>query len=133
MKKLALILTLAVGLAGCAQLQMLTAGISLATKSITNPVTKDDEAKIELAFDTAVQLLLTYKKACAAGTADKSCKANIAAIQPYTRQAKPLIAQLRSFVDTNDQINATVVYNQLTALYANLKSAAVNVGINVGS
>lgn len=133
MRKLLILAAIGLSLAGCAQLQMIGSGISLATKSITNPVTKDDEAKIELAFDTAVQLLLTYKKACAAGTADKNCKANIAAVQPYTRQAKPLVAQLRSFVDTNDQINATVVYNQLTALYANLKTAAVNVGVNVGN
>ena len=133
MKKLLIVAALGLSLGGCAQLQMIGTGISLATKSITNPVTKSDEAKIELAFDTAVQVMLTYKKACVAGTVDKNCKANIALVQPYTRQAKPLVAQLRSFVDTNDQINATVVYNQLTTLYSNLKSAATNVGINVGS
>jgi hypothetical protein len=133
MRKLLILAAVGLPLGGCAQLQMIGSGISLATKSITNPVTKSDEAKIELAFDTAVQLMLTYKKACAAGTVDKNCKANIALVQPYTRQAKPLVAQLRSFVDSNDQINATVVYNQLTTLYTNLKAAAVNVGINVGS
>ena len=68
-----------------------------------------------------------------AGNADKNCRANIQMLQPYTRAAVPLIAQLRDFVDKNDQINAAVVYNQLTALYVNLKAAAQSVGVNVGS
>jgi len=132
MKKI-LILSLLVMLGGCAQLQAIGTGISLATKTITNPVTKSEEAQIELAGDIILQALLTYKRACIAGTVDKNCKTNIAQIQPYTRQVKPLIAQLRSFVDNNDQINASVVYNQLTALYANVKSVSANLGINIGA
>lgn len=133
MKKIVLILALGISLGGCAaQLEALQAGISLTTKTITNPVTKEEEAKIELAMDTALQLLLTYKRACIQGTADVHCKGNIAMLQPYTRAAVPLIAQLRGFVDHNDQINAAVVYNQLTALYVNLKTAARSVGVNVG-
>lgn len=128
---IALVLLLVMG--GCAQLSTITQGISLATKTISNPVTKEDEAKVELAMDTALQLLLTYKRACIAGTADLHCKGNIAMLQPYTRAATPLLGQLRQFVDNNDQINASVVYNQLTALYVNLKSAAQSVGVNVGS
>lgn len=133
MKRYIAIALLGLTLAGCAQLQAVTDGISLATKTIANPVTKEDEAKVELAMDTALQLLLTYKRACIKGTADVNCKANIAMLQPYTRAAVPLLAQLRTFVDNSDQINASVVYNQLSALYVNLKTAAKSVGINVGS
>src|SRR5882757_4077823 len=133
MRKIILVLTLSLGLAGCAQLQMVTEGISLATKSIANPVTKAEEAQVELALDTAVQALLTYKRACIAGSADKNCKANIAQIQAYTRQVPALVSQLRTFVDNNDQINATVVYNQLTALYTNVKGAAAGLGVSLGS
>lgn len=133
MRKIILALTLSLGLAGCAQLQMVTEGISLATKSIANPVTKAEEAQVELALDTAVQALLTYKRACIAGSADKNCKANIAQIQAYTRQVPALVSQLRTFVDNNDQINATVVYNQLTALYTNVKGAAASLGVSLGS
>ena len=60
------------------------------------------------------------------------CRANVAAIQQYTRQLPPLLAQLRSFVKDNDQINATLVYNQVVTLVANFKAAAKNVGVNVG-
>ena len=133
MKKLASIVLIALWLGGCAQMQAIGTGISLATKTIANPVTRDDEAKVELALDTAIQILKTYKAACIQGNADKNCKANIAQIQAYTRQVPPLVAQLRTFVDNNDQINASVVYNQLTALYVNVKSAAASLGVNLGS
>jgi len=130
MKKIiALALTLSLG--ACAQLQAVGTGISLATKSISNPVTKTEEAQIELAIDSAIEALKTYKKACVAGSADVNCRANIAQIQVYTRQIKPLVAQLRNFVDNNDQINATVVYNQLTSLYANVKTIATNLGVKL--
>jgi len=132
-RKLLLVIPLALWLGGCAQLQTFEAGISLATKSIANPVTKAEEAQVELALDTAVQALLVYKRACIAGSADKNCKANIAQIQAYTRQVPSLVAQLRTFVDNNDQINASVVYNQLTALYTNVKAAAASLGVSLGS
>jgi hypothetical protein len=132
MKKFLSVFLVALALGGCAQLSAISQGISLATKTVTNPVTKADEAKVELAFGAVVQLLLVYKKACISGAADKNCKDNIRQIQAYTRQAPPLIAQLRSFVDHNDQINASVVYNQLSTLYVNVKTAANNLGVQVG-
>lgn len=132
MKKYLAIALVALSLGGCAQLSTITQGISLVTKTVTNPVTREEEAKIELAMDTALQVLLTYRRACIAGNADKNCRANIEMLQPYTKAAVPLIKQLRGFVDNNDQINASVVYNQLTALYVNLKAAATSVGVNVG-
>ena len=133
MRKVILALTLSLSLAGCATFDAVTQGISLATKSIANPVTKTEEAQIELALDTAVKLLKVYKQACVQGSADVHCRDNIAQIQAYTRQIPPLVAQLRTFVDNNDQINASVVYNQLTALYTNIKASALSLGVNLGS
>jgi len=136
MKRIIAIVLLAATLGGCATggvLSTIGTSISLATKSITNPVTKQEEAQVELAIDAALAVLRGYKRACIQGTADKMCRANIKAIQRYTLQMGPLITQLRTFVDTNDQLNAVVVYNQLTALYSNFKSAAGQLGYNVGS
>lgn len=126
-------LLLALSLGACAQFQAFETGLSLATKSIANPVTKTEEAQVELALDTAVQALKAYKQACINGTADKNCRSNIAQIQAYTRQVPSLVVQLRGFVDNNDQVNATVVYNQLTALYTNVKQAASQLGVSLGS
>lgn len=127
----ALVLPLGLSLGGCLTLDQIETGISLTTKSIANPVTPAQEAQVELVLDSAIIALKAYKQACVAGTADKNCKDNVAQIQAYTRQIKPLVAQLRNFVDTNDQINATVIYNQLTALYTNVKGAATNLGMNL--
>lgn len=133
MKRIILALTVAFALGGCAQLQTLQNVAKFATATITNPVTKEMEAQIELGFDAGVQILLAYRRACIAGTADKNCRRNIEVIQPYTKQAKPMLAQLRSFVDNNDQVNAVVVYNQLVTLYGNLKTAAANLGMDIGA
>lgn len=132
MRKLALALTITLSLGGCADLQSISSGISIVTTSVANPITPTREAQIEQAFDTAIALLNGYKRACVAGSADKNCRANIQAVQVYTRQMTPLITQLRSFVDKNDQVNAVVVYNQVVALYTNFKVAAANVGFSVG-
>ena len=133
MKRLLLALTLSLSLAGCGHFQAITEGISLVTKSVANPVTPADEAQVEVALGAAIDLLRAYKQACVQGTADVNCKANIRQIQAYTIQVKPLIVQLRSFVDNNDQINAAVVYNELRALYVNVKATATQLGINLGS
>lgn len=133
MRKVLLALTLSLSLVGCASLGNIGTAVSIATKSIANPVTRTEEVQIEAAIDAAIVVLKGYKQACIQGVADKRCRANIAAIQLYTRQMPPLIAQLRTFVDANDQINAVVVYNQLTTLYASFKKSAAELGYNVGS
>ncbi len=133
MKRILIVTALALSLAGCAEMQAISNGVSLATASISNPVTKTKEGEIELALNSAVQVLMTYKRACIAGTADKNCRDNIAQIQAYTRQIKPMVIQLRGFVDNNDQVNAVVVYNQLSQLYVNMKAAASSLGVSLGS
>ena len=133
MRKIILAITLSLSLGACAQLQTLQNIAHFATATVNNPVTPAMEAQIELGFDAAVQILLTYRRACIDGNADVNCRRNIEIIQPYTIQAKPVIARLRSFVDNNDQVNAVVAYNQLVGLYGNLKTSAAAVGMNVGS
>jgi hypothetical protein len=122
----------ALSLGACAQLTAIEGGLSLATKSITNPVTKTDLYKFESGFQVVMTLLQTYKKSCAAGAVDANCKANIAAIQRYTTQIPPYLVQLRAFVKNNDQINAANTYNALVDLYTQAKTTAANLGVNVG-
>jgi hypothetical protein len=132
MRKVFAAACLALALGGCAQLQALGTAVKLGTASVSNPVTPAREAQIEAGFDAALQLLLAYRRACIAGTADVHCRDNIAKIQPYTKQAKVLIGQLRHFADSNDQVNAVVVFNQLSALYSDMKATAAIAGVNVG-
>lgn len=129
-------------LSGCAstsfsqigsEISAVVSGISLATKSITNPVTVTDLYEIESSISIGFTALQTYKRACLAGAADKNCRANVQAIQVYTKQIPPYLVQLRGFVKNNDQIDAATVYNQLTTLYTNAKTTAANLGVNLGS
>lgn len=133
MRKIIIAIALSLSLAGCATMQAISSGVEFATASVANPVTPTKEAQIELALDSAVQVLLTYRRACLAGSADVNCKDNIQKIQVYTRQIKPMVKELRSFVDNNDQINAIDVFNRLRSLYIDMKSAATGLGINMGA
>jgi hypothetical protein len=133
MRKFLAIAMVALSLGGCAQLSAISGGLSLVTKTIQNPVTETELYQIEASIRILTEALLTYRRACIAGSADLRCRENIAAIQPYTRQVPTLLTQLRQFVRTNDQINAVVIYNQLTQLYTNVKSSAAQLGIPLGA
>jgi hypothetical protein len=132
MKRYLAIVLVSLSLGGCAQLSAISGGLSLVTKTIQNPVTEQELYQIEASIRILTEALLTYRRACIAGSADLRCRANIEAIQPYTRQVPPMLAQLRGFVRNNDQINAVVLYNQLTQLYTNVKSSAAQLGVPLG-
>ena len=133
MRKIALALIVAIGLSGCAQLQTISSAYDLATRSIQNPVTKDDLYKIEAGLQIAFTALNAYKKACAEGAGDANCRSNVAAIQVYTRQVPPYLRQLRAFVKDNDQVNAVVVYNQLSGILTNIRNEAAARGVRTGA
>jgi len=133
MRKTLLVLALASTLGACSTLQNIQQAFSIVSQSGANPITKTELYKVESAISIVFTALNTYRAACVAGNVDKNCKANIAAIQQYTRQIPPYLAQLRTFVKNNDQINAQVVYNQLTTLYNNAKATAASLGVNLGA
>lgn len=109
MRRLLVVALLTFGLVGCSTLQVLTS-------STSNPITRDRLDQIEAVVQVGFAGLNTYRRSCLGGFADVHCRANIRAIQVYTRQVPPLLAQLRAFVRNNDQVNALVVYQQLTQL-----------------
>lgn len=135
MKKLLLIFLVGFSLSGCAQLQSVVGAIETtvgaATGSIANPVTRDDLYTFENTMIVAFAGLNAYKKACLRGAVDTNCKANIRAMQVYTRQIPPLLVQARTFVKNNDQVNARLVLDQAKQLYATFSSIAVANGVKV--
>lgn len=116
---------------GCAALQSVLNATSFITTSVTNPVTPERLNAVEQALTVVFAAGNAWKKACRAGAAEANCRANIATAQTYTRKLPGLLTQLRAFVKNNDQVNAIVVYNQITAIIANFKSAAAQSGIPV--
>lgn len=126
MHRLILVLTLALGLAGCASLQN---AYTIATASVTNPVTPKMLYQAEQGLVAVAEGMLVYKNSCVRKLIDQSCRAVIAQIQTYTRQAKPLLASLRGFVRSNDQINAVAVYNELQDIVAKVNAVRVANGV----
>jgi len=131
-KRIFLVLALSLSIAGggCApQLAVLSA----VTKTIDNPVTKQDLFQIEASLKLVTTGLKTYRRLCLQGAVDKNCRSNIEAIQPYSSQVYPLLAELSSFVRTNDQVNAIVVYKRLVNIYRSITTEAAARGISLGA
>lgn len=124
-------------LGGCANTGLtpgqIASGINIATTSIDNPITPTREVQIEAAIDAGFVVLNTYRTLCLQKKVDKNCRANIVAMQKYTRPMRPIIVKLRSFVDNNQQINAIAAYKQLADLYEPFKQIASSLGYNIGA
>lgn len=133
MKKLIAVVLIAASLGGCAQLQGVEAALNIGTATAANPVTPTRESQLEAGVTILFAALKTWKQSCVQGLINVQCKAQVAQVQVYTRQVPAYLVQLRSFVKNNDQINAIVLFNQITSLIATAKAQAAASGVNVGS
>jgi hypothetical protein len=133
MKRFALILALTVALGGCQFFKNVETAFQLGTASVANPVTKTRLNEMESAVTLVFAGLNAWKQSCKQGLIPPDCKQQIAMVQVYTRQVPPYLAQLRAFVKNDDQINATVMFNNITALVGTIKSQAAGSGVNIGS
>jgi len=131
MRKLLFVVTLSLGLTACQTLDNISTAVTIATSGVANPVTKNDLYAFENSLIVAFAGLKAYRQACLAEAVDKNCKANIRAMQVYTRQIPPLLTQLRNFVKNNDQVNAAVMFAQVKQLYTNFKNIALANGVAV--
>lgn len=133
MRKLLLAVALTVSLGGCAQLSAVRDVITIGTTSITNPVTKERLYQLESAATIVFAGLNGWHDTCVRGLINTSCKDQINQVQVYTRQIPPYLAQLRAFVKNNDQVNATVVFNNISNLISTVKARAAANNVQIGS
>lgn len=101
------------------------------TKSVQNPVTRDTLYRVENGLRVAVAGLQTYKNYCEGRPVGDRCDAVVAQLQSYSKRARPLVRQLRTFVRKNDQVNAGVVFQTLRGIFAEFQSTASREGIAV--
>lgn len=132
---LLLALSLLGGCAGNAGAQFVENALKLPegvlTTSVQNPITKATLFRVENGMRVAVAGLNTYKTLCENETLAVDCVDVVATLQGYSKKARPLVRQLRSFVRKNDQINAKVVFVQIRALIAEFRITATAAGIPI--
>lgn len=133
MRKILPIILLSLALSGCAALKNIQTAIQLGTASVSNPVTKDRLNQMEAATTLVFIGLKGWKKSCVDGLIPPVCKDQIASVQVYTRQIPPYLTQLRTFVKTNDQVNATVAWNEVLKIIDTVKSQAATSGIDIST
>lgn len=124
MKKLLLVITMALALSGCANLRE-------AFREYNNPISKEMLYTAENTAVVAFAALKAYKASCQAKAIPQSCREVVAAIQVKTRQIPPYLKALRKFVKENDQVNAKVVYIAITDLLREVRAIADVNGIKV--
>lgn len=129
MKKLLAIALLGLTLGGCQFFKNVETAFQLGTASVANPVTTERLYQLESGISIVFSGLRAWKQSCVQGLIPPDCKRQIGIVQTYTRQIPPYLAQLRTFVRTNDQVNAVVLFNQITEIVATVKAqAALNNG-----
>lgn len=101
------------------------------TQSIQNPVTRDTLYRVENGLRVAVVGLQTYKNYCNGRPVGDRCDVIVAQLQSYSKRARPLVRQLRTFVRKNDQVNAGVVFTTLRGIFAEFQTTAAREGITV--
>lgn len=132
MKRLLLVVAIALTMGGCAQIEKAGNVIAAVTKSYTNPVTRADLDNAEGGVQLIFAGLNTYKRACVQGIADRNCRANVAAIQVYTRKVPPILKELRRAVDSGDQVSAISVYNGLMTIIRDIRNEAYIRDVKIG-
>lgn len=131
MKRIILVLALILPLGGCQLFAKLQTFTDLGNASVANPVTKTRLNQMEKTVTFVFSALGTWKDLCARGQINADCKEQIGQAQVYTRQIPPYLTRLRVFVKTNDQVNATVVFNSILDLIGEVKARAAVGGVVV--
>jgi hypothetical protein len=120
-------------LTNCAQLQTAFEVANFTTASVANPVTPQMLNNLENGAIIVFAGLNAYRQSCVQKAIPQECRTVIRQMQVYTRQIPPLLAQLRTFVRTNDQVNAVIVYNSVANLVATLRTTATQNNVRVGA
>jgi len=120
-------------LSNCAQLQTAFEVANFTTASVANPVTPQMLNNLENGAIIVFAGLNAYRQSCVQKAIPQECRTVIRQMQVYTRQIPPLLAQLRTFVRTNDQVNAVIVYNSVANLVATLRTTATQNNVRVGA
>lgn len=129
MRKLFIVLALSVSLGGCQFFSKLQTLTELGTASISNPVTSERLQKIEAGAVLVFTGLNAWRDACEAGSLNAGCVEQIRAVQVYTKQIPAYLQRLRGFVKRNDQVNASVVFNEVVDLIGIVKAKAAENGV----
>jgi hypothetical protein len=125
----AALVAVSLALGGCQFFSKLQTFVDIGTASVSNPVTPERLQKIEAGAVLVFTGLNAWRDACEAGTLNAGCREQIRSVQVYTRQIPPYLERLRGFVRKNDQVNASVVFNEVVDLIGIVKGKAAENGV----
>lgn len=146
MLRMILVGALSLALSGCALLgdlaprlerSVLQGGLSV-TATVNNPVTRQQQASVEVAYATAGKAVLAYNRLprCRTGQVETlvapcSRWSVIVKLKNVNRVAYTAIRNLRGFMDTNQQISAISAFNAAQAALRDFRSIAYVEGVKI--
>lgn len=140
MKRILAIVAVTLALSGCGTFDptgrsVLQGGTSL-TATIDNPVTREQQAKIEVSYQLAADGVLAYSdlRRCAVGqnfTLQVPCSewTVVQKFKSANRLAYKALQRMRGFADNNQLISATTAYNEVIAAIKSIEETAFINGI----
>lgn len=132
MKRIIALVLVAFTLSACGpQLEALKTAVKFGAASVQNPVTKDRLREVEAGVTILFVGLNAWRSSCVRGLIPDTCEQQIRTVQIYTMQIPPYLKELRRFVRQNDQVNAVVVFNELTSIIALVKAKGAESGVNL--
>lgn len=134
LKTTTLAIVLILPLTGCAGLaeKLFNLPTGVLTQSVGNPVTPYMIYEVENGLIPAVAGLNIYKRTCWASVpkgTPAACKDTTRKLQKYTRKLPPLINQAKTFVDSNDQVNAKLIYSEIIKTISDFRNVATAAGV----
>lgn len=123
MKRIALLLALALALGGCATAKLVV--------GVDNPVTVERMYQVEQVAVVLASGLNSYRSLCVRKVIDQRCRDVIVQLQSFTRPAAKQLVTLRAYFKANDKLNAINAYNTLVQLLADARSVAVTNGVAI--
>lgn len=123
MKKILLVLALALSLPACTQLQNLETAVK-------TTITPDNLNTLEAAYGSALSVAVGYRNLCKNKIISKSCWTVIAMLQPYENKAYGSIVALRQFLKNNPTLDASTFISDAKTAIATFKSVQTLNGVN---
>lgn len=136
MRRILVLVTLALALAGCADSRSVLVGGSSITATVNNPVGRNELAALENAYGLVLSAAVAYRRLPLCRTGQVETFTNICArravvlqLQAYDRQARTALLTARRFVRNNPTLSALSVLSAARSAIDDFRNVASNNGV----
>lgn len=128
MRKIFLIIGLAVALGGCS-FETVKNAIAVATSSAVNPVSTTRLSQAVSAYGVTLSGMVAYRDSCNKKLIGRSCRDIVVKLQEADKKAQVAIIEANTFVKNNPTLNASGVIETAISSINAFKQIAITNGV----